>query len=75
VVLDKDTSDRIAFITFIVAKFAESYQMRVRDAYLYIKKYGGFDYLYECWWGLHTEDSLWSVHDINDYCIANGGLR
>ena len=74
-ILDKETSDRICFITFIVAKFAEAYQMNVRDAYLYMKKYGGFDYLCACWWGLHTEDPLWSVYDINDYCISNGGVK
>ncbi|GAB6010649.1 DUF3791 domain-containing protein [Viscerimonas tarda] len=48
-VLDKETSDKGSFITFIIPEFASAYKMNIQDAYFYLKKYGGMDYLNECW--------------------------
>ena len=73
--LDKETSDKVSFISFIVPKFAESYKMNSQDAYFYLKKYGGIDYLNECWWALHTDNDIWAVHDIYNVCYQNGGMR
>jgi hypothetical protein len=38
--------------------------MEGREAYLYLKKYGGIDYLDEFWWTLHTEDPFWSLRAL-----------
>ena len=73
--LDKATSDKISFIAFIIPAFAEAYKMNVRDAYLYLKKYGGLEYLLENWWALHTDNTIWAVHDIYEICHQNGGMR
>lgn len=51
------TSDKISFITFIVPFFAESYKMNAQKAFFYLKKYGGWDYLNNCWWALHTDSA------------------
>ncbi|GHV49063.1 hypothetical protein FACS1894181_06790 [Bacteroidia bacterium] len=74
-VLDKATSDKISFIAFIVPFFAESYKMNAQDAFFYLKKYGGWDYLNNCWWALHTDSAEYAVRDIYAYCRQNGGLR
>jgi hypothetical protein len=73
--LDKQTSDKVAFITFIVPAFAEAYKMPVSAAYQYLKKYGGWDFLNKHWWALHTDNEIWAVHDIYEVCRKNGGLR
>ena len=73
--LDKQTSDKISFISFIIPKFAESYKMNVQDAYFYLKKYGGLDFLMEHWWALHTDNDIWTVHDIYTICYQNGGMK
>jgi len=39
--LDKQTSDKVSFIAFIIPAFAEAYKMDVQAAYRYLKKYGG----------------------------------
>ncbi|GHT26461.1 hypothetical protein AGMMS4957_21940 [Bacteroidia bacterium] len=44
-VLDKETSDKISFIAFIIPAFAEAYKMNMQQAYFYLKKYGGLDFL------------------------------
>jgi hypothetical protein len=73
--LDKETRNKLLFATFIIPKFADAYKMDRQEAYRYLKKYGGLDYLYECWWALHTDNPFWAVRDMYKVCRNNGGLR
>jgi hypothetical protein len=73
--LDKQTSDKVSFITFIIPEFAAAYKMKISDAYRYLKQYGGMDFLDECWWALHTDNPFWAVRDMYKVCRSNGGLR
>jgi hypothetical protein len=73
--LDKETRDRIGFITFIIPEFALAFKMSVPDAYQYLKKYGGFDFLYKHWWALHTDNKYWALRSLYNVCYKNGGLR
>jgi len=73
--LDKETSDKINFIAFIIPAFAEAYKMNIQDAYRYLKKFGGLDYLFKCWWALHTDNPFWAVRDMFEVCKNNGGKR
>jgi hypothetical protein len=73
--LDKATSDKISFISFILPEFAKAYKMNIQDAYFYLKKYGGWDFLHKHWWALHIDNDIWTVHTIYQICYKNGGLR
>lgn len=73
--LDKETSDKVNFMAFIIPEFAKSYKMGFQDAYRYLKKYGGMDYLNQCWWALHTDNPFWAVRDMFEVCKNNGGKR
>ncbi|MDR1881371.1 MAG: DUF3791 domain-containing protein [Prevotella sp.] len=73
--LDKQTSDKVSFITFIVPEFAAAYKMNVQKAYLYLKKHGGWDYLNQHWWALHTDSKYQVLRDLYEVCIENGGMR
>jgi hypothetical protein len=72
-VLDKQTSDKVSFIAFIIPKFASGYKMNAQDAYLYLKKYGGINYLNEHWWALHTDNPYWAIRSMAKVCRNNGG--
>lgn len=72
---DKRTSDKVSFISFIIPEFARSYKMNKQAAYLYLKKYGGLNYLLENWWALHTDNPFWAVRDMYEICRQNGGMR
>ncbi len=74
-VLDRETKDKVVFMTFIIQKFAMAFKMRGPNAYLFLKKYGGLDYLSEFWWTLHTEDERWAVRALYEECRRNGGAR
>jgi hypothetical protein len=73
--LDGEASDRLGFITFIIPQFADEYKMDRQEAYQYLKKYGGLDYIFEFWWTLHVDNPFWSVRDIHEECWRNGGQR
>ena len=73
--IDKATSDKISFMAYIVPAFADAYKMNVQDAFFYLKKYGGWDYLTENWWALHTDSTFWALSDIFDVCRKYGGVR
>ena len=73
--INKETSDKISFVSFIIPKFADKYKMGAQEAYLYLKKYGGMDYLFKCWWALHTDNPFWAVRSMYEVCCKNGGMR
>ena len=73
--LDKDISDKVSFISFIISQFALAYKMDMPKAYLYLKQYGGLDYINRHWWALHTEDPYWSLKSLYTTCYKNGGLK
>lgn len=73
--LSKEKSDKISFITYIVPEFAAAYKMKIQDAFFYLKKYGGWDFLNEHWKALHTANTFHVVDYLYRICYQNGGLR
>ena len=71
----KETSDKISFVTFIIIEFAEAFKMKKADAYQYLKKYGGLEFLLKHWWALHTDDKYFTLRDLYLICLENGGKR
>jgi hypothetical protein len=71
--LDRETENRISFISFLVLEFAESFKMEPQKAYRYLKQYGGMDFLFENWWALHTDNPFYAVQNLFDICRQNGG--
>jgi hypothetical protein len=73
--LDREMQNKILFMAFIISQFARAYKMNKPKAYLYLKQYGGLDFLNECWWALHTDNPMWAVRDMYLVCRNNGGLK
>ena len=73
--LDKQTSDKVSFITFIITEFAEAFKMQKSAAYLYLQKYGGLDFLFKHWWAMHTDDKYFALRDLYAVCLENGGRK
>jgi hypothetical protein len=74
-VLEGEAGDRLSFITFIIPQFADEYKMDRQEAYRYLKKYGGLDFIFEFWWTLHVDNPFWSVRAIHEACQRNGGVQ
>ncbi|GHV64247.1 hypothetical protein FACS1894199_02060 [Bacteroidia bacterium] len=45
--LNKETSDKVSFTTFIITEFALAFKMGMPEAYRYLKQYKGLDYLFK----------------------------
>jgi len=73
--LDRETSNKVSFITYIIPMFADAYKMNVQEAWFYLKRYGGFDFINKHWWALHTDNVLYALNDIYEVCRKNGGHR
>ena len=73
--LDCETQSKVRFITFIITMFARAYKMNKQQAYLYLKRFGGLDYLFKHWWTLHTEDPYWALKSLYTVCCKNGGAK
>jgi hypothetical protein len=73
--LDRETQNKVSFMAFIINQFARTYKMNSQNAYNYLKKYGGVDFLNECWWALHTDNPMWAVRDMYLICAQNGGKK
>ena len=73
--LDRETQDKVRFIAFIILQFSLAYKMSRPNAYLYLEKYGGMDYIYKYWKILNTYNTRWAIRDLYKICRNNGGLR
>jgi hypothetical protein len=69
---DKEISDKISFMTFIIPEFANAFKMKVSQAYRYLKQYGGFDYLNRNWWTLHTDNEYYVLLNLYKLCLKKG---
>ena len=67
--LDKETSDKVSFIAFIVPEFAAAFKMKISDAYKYLKKYGGLEFLHKHWWALHTDNEYYTLLDLYEIAL------
>ena len=74
-IMDENIHNKVRFLTFMIAHFAHAYKMDKKDAYLYLKQYGGWDYLCNHWWALHTENPFWVEREMFAVCRRNGGLK
>ena len=75
IIEDEEKRNRVKFFAFIIPEFARAYKMNKQEAYRYLKKYGGLDFLFENWWALHTDNPFWAVRDMYRICYQNGGKR
>jgi len=70
---DKETDDKVSFMSFIIPEFAEAFKMDKPMGYRYLKKYGGLDYINKHWWALHTDNPYHVLLSTFNICKRNGG--
>jgi hypothetical protein len=71
--LDHETKGWIRNTNFLIIQFAYDFKVPITDAFEYLKKYGGLDFLYKHYWALHTDNPLYAVRDLLMVCRNNGG--
>lgn len=69
---DKEKSI-INYIVICISEFAKQKSITTKEAYNYLKKYKGLEFLNECYEAEHTLSLNDAVEDLTGICKGNGG--
>lgn len=73
-VMDKrEMKNRIEYIVTVVSCFAEHFKLTTSQAYAYLRRYTGIDFLIDCYEAEHTLSIENAVEDLQIYCYNRGG--
>jgi hypothetical protein len=72
-VLDRNTANRISYVNFIIIGFARYFKLFIPDAFAYLDKYGGLDFLYDHYEYEHTQPKYNTCIRLYKVCRKNGG--
>lgn len=72
-VSDRDTQNRMTYFVYCVNAFAERYQLSPKQAFAYLQRYKGMDFLEECYEAEHQLSIRDAVDDLTIICKRNGG--
>jgi len=71
--ITEEERDRIRYIYWIIIGFARGFKRPIPEAYLYLKEFGGMDFLYENYNYEHTQNEIHTHMALLDVCRNNGG--
>ena len=72
--MSKETIDKLNYIIALITEFAQTHQLSVQQAYLYLRDYKGLDFMDEFYDVEHTQSFKNSVEDLTFYCQRMGGM-
>lgn len=73
VMVQKEIFDRIEYIVACVGAFAQKYGLSNHQAYAYLRRFTGIDFLLDCYAAEHTLSIENAVSDLQLICHRNGG--
>lgn len=69
----KDVFDRIEYVVACVGAFAQRYKLSNMQAYAYLRRFTGIDFLLDCYAAEHTLSIEDAVSDLRLICQRKGG--
>lgn len=66
--------DKIAFIVAVVNEFADAFSLNSQQAYRYLDRFKGIDFVDKFYNVEHTQSFEDVVEDLALYCRKNGGV-
>ncbi len=69
----KEIIDRIEYVVACVGAFAQRYNLSNSQAYAYLRRFTGIDFLLDCYAAEHTLSIDDAVADLRVLCHRNGG--
>ena len=64
---------KITYIVYCINSFGEKYGLSSRQAYAYLKRHKGIEFLDECYEAEHLLSINDAVNDLSILCKRNGG--
>ena len=69
----KDTFNKIEYVIACVGAFAQRFKLSNAQAYAYLRRYAGIDFLIDCYAAEHTLSIDDAVSDLQIICQREGG--
>lgn len=69
----KEIYNRIEYIVSCVGAFAQRFELSNMQAYAYLRRFSGIDFLIDCYAGEHTLSIDDAVSDLQIICRRKGG--
>jgi len=69
----QETSNKLEYIICCVGAFAGRFNLSNAQAYAYLRRFGGIDFLIDCYAAEHTLSIDDAVEDLAAICIKKGG--
>lgn len=70
----QDEKRIVDYIVVCISEFASRYEMHMKDAYIYLTKYKGIEFLKEFYDVEHTLSFDDAMEDLSAICKKNGGM-
>lgn len=71
--MDKETLNKIEYVVACVGAFAERFNLTNTQAYAYLQRFTGIDFLLDCYAAEHTLSIDDAVSDLQHICMRKGG--
>ncbi len=69
----RDISNRIEYVVACVGAFAQRYMLSNQQAYAYLRRFSGIDFLIKHYGVIHTLSIEDAVDDLQQFCFNQGG--
>lgn len=66
-------NDKIEWTTIFVSEFGRRHHLTLRQAFNYLLRYQGIDFVDENYGYVHTQSFESMIEDITQFCHKNGG--
>ena len=73
ILMKKDIEDKLAYIIAVVSEFAARFSLNTQQAYRYLDRFKGLDFVDRFYNVEHTQSFEDVVDDLALYCRKNGG--
>ena len=73
IIINRNVINKIDYIVACVSAFAQHFKLNTQQAYSYLKRYTGIDFLIDCYEAEHTLSIDDAVNDLQSICSKNGG--
>ena len=71
--MDDKLQNRITYMVYCINTFAERYRLTAKQAFAYLNRFKGMDFLDECYEAEHQLSLEDAVNDLSIICKRNGG--
>ena len=71
--MDNKLQNRITYMVYCINAFAERYRLTAKQAFAYLNRFKGMDFLDECYEAEHQLSLENAVNDLSIICKRNGG--